>query len=82
MKTSNVIAGLLLGIIAGAALGVLYAPDKGTETRRRISRKGTDLADMLKDKIGGLVDAAVSKYEDMRGYADEEGEAARENTTV
>ncbi len=72
MKTSNLLAGLILGVIAGAALGVLYAPDKGTETRRKISDKGTDLADLLKDKIGGLVDTVVSKYENMSGRAENE----------
>ena len=51
MKTNNSILGLLGGIGIGVALGVLFAPDKGTETRRKIGEKGTDLTDELKSKF-------------------------------
>ena len=33
------------GVAAGAILGILFAPDKGSETRRKISDKGKDYAD-------------------------------------
>ncbi len=66
MKTSNVIAGVLVGVIAGAAIGILCAPDKGSETRKRLSDKGRDLAGTLKDSLGDWVDKAVSKYDDVR----------------
>ena len=55
MKTGNVILSLLSGIAAGAAagvaMGILYAPDKGSETRRKISIKGEELRDNLKHKF-------------------------------
>jgi gas vesicle protein len=55
MKTGNVILSLLSGIAAGAAagvaMGILYAPDKGSETRRKISMKGEELRDNLKHKF-------------------------------
>jgi gas vesicle protein len=66
MKTTNVIAGVLIGVIAGAAIGILMAPDKGSETRRKLSERGRDLASTLKDSLNDIVDKAVDKYDDLR----------------
>ena len=50
-KNSTLLVFLLGGII-GASLAILYAPDSGYETRRRL-REGYDGAeDWAKDKIG------------------------------
>lgn len=43
--------GVLAGMAAGAAIGILFAPDKGQRTRRNISRKGQDLMDDLEDLV-------------------------------
>lgn len=51
MTKGKALLGVLAGIAAGAALGVLFAPDKGANTRKNISRKGEDLADAINDKI-------------------------------
>ena len=64
MKTSNSVLGILGGIGIGVALGVLFAPDKGTETRKKISKKGTNLTDDIKlkfDDLIGLLENIVSK---------------------
>ncbi|MCD0487228.1 YtxH domain-containing protein [Pedobacter sp. MC2016-14] len=47
---SKVLIGLLAGLAAGAALGLLFAPDKGTETRDRLSQSLKDLGETIKDK--------------------------------
>jgi len=36
---------ILAGILAGVAIGVLIAPAKGAETRKKISRKVDDASD-------------------------------------
>lgn len=51
MKTSRALLGVAAGIAAGAVLGILFAPDKGRDTRKKISKKGEDLAGALNDRI-------------------------------
>ena len=48
MGAGKVFASVLAGAAAGAVLGILFAPDKGTETRRKIAEKGSDLAGTVK----------------------------------
>ena len=41
----------LAALAAGAAIGILFAPASGKETRGRIARKGSDLRDSLNDML-------------------------------
>jgi gas vesicle protein len=50
-NTGKILTGIAAGAAAGVVLGVLFAPDKGSETRRKISEKGTGMADNIKDRI-------------------------------
>ena len=50
MSSGKLITGILAGIATGALLGILFAPDKGEETRKKISKKGNDLTDSLKKR--------------------------------
>ncbi|MCL4481924.1 MAG: YtxH domain-containing protein, partial [Bacteroidetes bacterium] len=40
MNTGKVLLGVLAGVAAGALIGILFAPAKGSRTRRRILKKG------------------------------------------
>ena len=50
MSTGKVLLGVLAGAAAGALLGVLLAPEKGSETRKKITKKGEEYADALFSK--------------------------------
>lgn len=60
-STGKVLLGILAGAAAGAILGILLAPDKGSETRRKLMQKGEDYADALKDKFEELMDGVAEK---------------------
>jgi len=49
MATGKALLGLLAGVAAGAALGVLFAPEKGSETRKKIMKQGDGLRSKLTD---------------------------------
>jgi gas vesicle protein len=64
MESGKTAAGVLLGIGLGALIGVLFAPAKGSKTRRKIMDKGQDYTDDLKDKFDDLLGSISEKYED------------------
>jgi uncharacterized protein YjbJ (UPF0337 family) len=58
MNTGKTLLALLTGAAAGAVLGVLFAPDKGSETRRRLMGYAGDLADSASD----ILDEGLSRF--------------------
>ena len=63
MSSGKVLLGVLAGVAAGALIGILFAPDKGSETRKKIVEKGEDYVDELKGKINGLIDDVTKKVD-------------------
>jgi gas vesicle protein len=58
--------GLIAGAAAGALLGILLAPDKGSATREKIVEKGEDYFEDLKDKMGEMIKTAIRNATDMK----------------
>ena len=63
MDTGKVLLGVAAGVAVGALLGVLFAPDKGSETRKKIIQAGEDNADVLKQKLSDLLESISEKFE-------------------
>jgi gas vesicle protein len=55
MSQGKIILGVAAGAVAGAILGLLFAPEKGTDTRKKIVHKGEEYVDDLKEKVNGLL---------------------------
>lgn len=78
--TGKVVGALVLGALVGAALGVLFAPDKGSNTRKKIMGGAKDLADDLKQKMREEANAFRAKAEELEEMA--EGKIADMTTNM
>lgn len=74
MNASKILLSFIAGAAVGGALGILFAPDKGTETRRKIAEKSNDVADSVKDKFNEFVDGVKDKFNAAKSDAEDVAE--------
>ncbi|HBG23765.1 MAG: hypothetical protein A2X17_06560 [Bacteroidetes bacterium GWF2_41_61] len=72
MSLGKIVLGTLTGLAVGAMLGVLFAPDKGSNTRKKISKKRDEYADNLKEKFDEFVDKVSAKAEEFNETVEQE----------
>ena len=49
--TTKILVVFAAGALVGASAGMLFAPAKGSETRKKIEEEGKRIADSMKDKF-------------------------------
>jgi gas vesicle protein len=62
-KNGDFVAGLVVGGLIGAVIGILYAPKSGKETREEIGQKADELLSKAKEEYGHAVEKSREAYE-------------------
>ena len=65
-KNSNVVLGIITAAAAGAVIGMLFAPDKGTDLRDKVRGTVNDLASDLLDAIKNKREQYAGMTEDIK----------------
>jgi gas vesicle protein len=66
MKLSvKIFSALAVGIATGAMIGILFAPDKGSETRRKMSERGKKVANDISEKLESFKESCNNKEEEI-----------------
>ena len=64
MSAKKMLTGILAGVAAGAILGILYAPAKGSSIRKKFTRrKKYDYSDELEEKFNDLIDNITEQFQ-------------------
>jgi gas vesicle protein len=70
----KIFAALLAGAAIGAAVGILYAPDKGKNTREKLSRKANKFGNDVKAKVEEVKGKMEHEFDNVRAQAAKQGE--------
>mgnify|MGYP003514301915 CR=1 FL=1 len=77
-NTNKILTALAAGIAIGGVLGILFAPDKGENTRKKIADNGKKLSDSLMDTVKEGKNKLTGFKNNLRERADALVESAEE----
>ena len=66
---TKVFLGVLAGAAVGATLGILFAPNKGSITRKKIVLKGDEYAEELEEKFDEIMDSINKQFKAIKEEA-------------
>ena len=77
MSNTKAVLGFVAGAAVGALVGILLAPDAGTNTRKKISGKAEDISDSLKSSYDDFVSKLKKAYSSSKSDAEEMGDKVK-----
>jgi gas vesicle protein len=63
MKSAKIIFGALAGVAIGIQIGLLVAPEKGADTRKKLSKKGEEYLNDFNSQLNQLVKGFSEKFD-------------------
>jgi len=82
MANTKTVLGFLAGAAVGTLAGILLAPDKGAETRKKIARKTGDLGDSLKGTFNDFVDGIKDSYSSLKTSSEDLEEKGKQKLSA
>ena len=77
MRTSKAFLGVAAGMAAGAIIGVLMAPDSGSNTRKKISNRSQDVVGEIKSRFNGMMEGFNNQKDEIVNTAKKITDTAR-----
>jgi gas vesicle protein len=80
-SSSKVLLAGITGLAAGIAIGLLFAPAKGSKTRKRLKKRLMSLAETIEDDVSDKLGAIKSVFSGEEEEEEDDVQSAGETVT-